>query len=104
MSADPIATWHNAALNATLQMAVPLRIHELAQHAPDERARLLASIDTHELHGDDMMFGGLHAGDGIRSMITGLALLAFAPGGVDFAGLHFCTNHGHCIETGWKAA
>ena len=103
MSVNPTA-WRNAVITETLGIAVPLRIHELAQLAPDARERLRASIDPHDLHADDAMFGGTHAAEGVRNIITTLALLAHAEGGVDFAGLHFCTDHTNCIKTGWKAS
>ena len=103
MSYDP-AEMRRALTHTTLQAAVPLRIHELSQHSEAERERLRSSMDAHDLHADDAMFAGTHAGTGMRNIITALALLAFAEGGVDFDGLHFCTTHAHCIETGWKAA
>lgn len=92
------ASWRDAAMKYTLQAAVPLRIHELSQWDTEDRARLLANIDTHELHADDAMFNGKYAAEGMRNIITALALLAFAAGGVTFHGLHFCTNHAHCLD------
>ena len=97
MVGDPTA-WRQSAIRTTLQAAVPLRIHELAQWDAEARARLLDAIDTHELHADDAMFGGTHTAKGMRNIITALALLAFAAGGVTFDGLHFCTNHAHCLD------
>ena len=101
---DPAAAWRDVLIRTTLQAAVPLRIAELGHLTSADRGHLVRQIDTHKLHADDAMFGGRHTGDGMRNNITALALLAYADGGVDFAGLHWCTDHAHCIETGWKAA
>ena len=95
---DP-AELRRALIHTTLQAAVPLRIHELSQHTAEERERLLDTIDAHELHADDAMFAGTHAGEGMRNIITALALLAFAEGGVNFHGLHFCSDHTRCFTT-----
>lgn len=84
-------------LRTTLQAAVPLRIAELAHLAPEDIQRKADSIDTHELHADDAMFAGRHAAEGVRNLITALALLAHAEGGVDFMGDHWCTDHARCL-------
>ena len=98
MSYDP-AELRRTLIHTTLQAAVPLRIAELAQHSPEDRERLRASMDAHDFHADDAMFAGTHAAEGVRNIITALALLAFAEGGVNFDGLHFCADHSRCFNT-----
>lgn len=87
-------------VRATLQLAVPLERARYAELSEGEREALAARIDTHDLHADDAMFAGTHAAEGMANIIRGLALLSFAPGGVTFAGLHWCPDHAACIEAG----
>ena len=101
---DPAAAWRDVLIRTTLQAAVPLRIADLGHLTIADRGHLVRQIDTLKLHADDDMFGGRHTAEGVRNLISGLALLAYAEGGVTFAGMHWCTDHAHCIETGWKAA
>lgn len=87
-------------VKATLQLAVPLERSRYAELSEGEREALTARIDTHDLHADDALFAGTHAAEGMANIIRALALLSFAPGGVTFAGLHWCPDHAACIEAG----
>ena len=86
-----------ALLRTTLQAAVPLRVAELSHLDPEDIRRAADRIDTHDLHADDAVFAGRYAAEGTRNLITALALLAHAEGGVDFMGDHWCTDHAHCV-------
>jgi hypothetical protein len=46
-------------------------------------------------HGDDLQFGGKHCAPTFAALARGLAVLAHQPGGVSFAGLHWCVGSGH---------
>jgi len=78
------------ALTICLQAAVPLHIAQL-RSLPDALAVAAAGRFAEQLgsHGDDLMFGGTHCADTFNTLAAALAVLAFQPGGVDFAGLHF---------------
>lgn len=78
----------------TLQMAVPLRIAELRAAPPDQLLAMARQIQ----HGDDVLYGGTHTAADTGALITTLAVLALtAEGGVDFAGMHWCTvEHDVC--------
>ena len=87
----------NAALWRTaVQAGVQLQMLMLHDAATEWIASEAARIDVYALHADAAMFGGRDAGKGMANLIRALALLAYAEGGVDFDGLHFCTNHTHC--------
>lgn len=87
-----------ALLAASLQLAVPMHLWELADLDPD-RIRDLAPdcAQTIAEHGDDLQYGGPACAKTFNALARGLALLAHCPGGVTFAGLHWCTTaHPHC--------
>jgi hypothetical protein len=46
-------------------------------------------------HSDEMMYGGKHCTKTFAAMARALAHLAQNPGGVGFAGLHWCAGSGH---------
>ncbi|SEM82464.1 hypothetical protein [Streptacidiphilus jiangxiensis] len=87
-------------LSIHLLTALPIAIweqRELIPSSPEyerlrrEAANMIAS------HGDDLQFGGRHAAATAASLARGLALLAGAPGGVTFAGVHACLeDHEGC--------
>jgi hypothetical protein len=82
-----------AALVIGLEAAVPLHILD-AQHRTDEQ-RVAAANDLGTVigsHGDDLIYGGRHCAATFNALARGLALLAYQPGGVDFAGHHWCTT------------
>jgi hypothetical protein len=64
-------------------------ITELRAFADTKTTRGL--IDTYV---DNMLFGGRHAGETFTALAYSLAHLAQQPGGVTFAGLHWCRS-GH---------
>lgn len=47
-------------------------------------------------HGDNMLYGGRHAGETFTALAYSLAHLAQQPGGVTFAGIHWCADHAVC--------
>jgi hypothetical protein len=84
-----------AALRAALGAAVPLRIEALRRLDPVtfarafDRERLDALAQTVAEHGDDVLFLGRKKGESARvfnAVADGIALLAFAPGGVSLFG------------------
>lgn len=85
-------------LKLTLQLAVPLQIDALKSLTDDQRQR--AAEEAAEIiatHGDDLQFGGRHCAEAFNALARGLALGAAAPGGITFAGLHWCTTpHPEC--------
>ena len=97
-SRRPSGNPREALLKETLRLGVPLEMQKLAGLPAEAIGRMAAKIDTHDLHGDDALFGGPHAREGVANLIRALALLAHAEGGVTFAGLHWCTDHAHCVE------
>lgn len=83
----------------TLRFAVPLHIVELRHMLPEQRQGIAQKASAViAAHGDVLMFGGKKgaAGDAFNSLAKGLAAAAYAPGGVTFAGLHWCTDHAAC--------
>ncbi len=86
-----------ANLRLALQAAVPLEIMELAGASFEERqnAAVGASRSIGE-HGDQLMFGGKRGPEAFTAVVRGLAVLAYQPGGVTFADLHFCADHRVC--------
>jgi len=89
-------------LALALAAAVPLEIARLRSLPEEERAREIKAHTGQAVavllaeHGDDLLFGGRHCADAFAALATGLACLAFTPGGVRFAGLHFCADHTQC--------
>ena len=87
-------------LLATLQLAVPMRIHELAHMTEHQRwgfrdAWRGQAVDAIACKGDVLQYGGRkgEAAEVFNHLARGLAALAYAPGGVLFAGLHWCAEH-----------
>lgn len=87
-------------LTATLSIAVPLRIHELQQLDGETRTRQArvwadAAGDAVAHQGDILQYGGTRgeAAGVFNHLARGLAALACAPGGVVFAGMHWCIEH-----------
>lgn len=94
-------------LLTTLQLAVPMWIEQLravgGQLPYDERDRIIEQINS---KGDDLQFGGKRgsAAQAFNAMAKGLAALAYAPGGVTFCGIHWCTDHAICEQADAYAA
>jgi hypothetical protein len=83
-------------LEMMLPVAVLIALEEIAQLTDTERERRASeSATTIGSHGDDLMFGGRHTSDAFAALARALAVLAHQPGGVTFAGLHWCVGSGH---------
>lgn len=88
-------------LLAGLEVAVPLRIQELRLMTPYERHTTLQAwrsdaCDAVAYRGDILQFGSKRRGEAasvFNHLARGLAALAHAPGGVLFAGRHWCLTH-----------
>lgn len=86
-------------LAPALQIAVPVEIRKL-RRCPDKERQQLASECGQVIteHGDDLLYASKKKGDTARAfnaLAKGLAALAYQPGGVTFAGLHWCVGSGH---------
>lgn len=99
------------ALAITLGAAVPLWIHKLAQldeHTRDQRRMQWASESATIVgsQGDALQYGGKRgqAAAAFNGLARGLAALAYAPGGVTFAGEHWCVDHAACLAAELAAA
>lgn len=108
MTAHEDALLQDAILRIALSAAVPLRIAELAGRGADGRAMYAAELTCGQKLIDgpcpckgpaDIIathFDGIARGDGghgaasaFNAAARGLAVLAYAPGGVYFAGMHW---------------
>lgn len=84
-------------LRSALLAAVPLRIFEIRQWTPEQRANDAAwvmELMRAGAAGDELLYG---VRDGrpaaaFNALMRGLAALAYVEGGVTFAGLHWCTE------------
>ena len=100
MTASP----RNAALVEGLAAAVPLRLMELADLTPSDRDRKIqawASEASTEVasRGDTLMYGSKKSGGAAKvfnALARGLAAGAWCPGGVTFAGRHWCAAECLC--------
>jgi hypothetical protein len=83
----------NQALPLFLQAMVPLLIAELTEAggATDaDLARVRGYVDDFNVDGDALLFRRKgKTGEMAGKLADALAVLAFQPGGVEFAGLHF---------------
>lgn len=83
-----------------LEAAVPLHIIEMGRLTPEQRQRVaLRSAGEVASRGDILQFRGGKRGETaavFNHLARGLACLAFQPGGVTFAGHHWCTDHAVC--------
>jgi hypothetical protein len=92
---------YHDALVATLELAVPMRIWELEGRTPEQRAviaKRCAQVVAER--GDNLMFGSKRKGKTaavFNALAEGLACAAYQPGGVTFAGRHWCTDHAACL-------
>lgn len=89
-------------LAGMLAIAVPAEIDRLRQVDDELRAQLIAAHTGRPVaeligeQGDVLLYGGRGCVDAFATVARGLACLAWAPGGVTFAGLHFCAHHEEC--------
>ena len=79
-------------LQATLSVAVPMRIAELRDKPIEEilDPEALRSIQTRLAEArEEVLYGGKYCADGFNAVSDGIARLAFLPGGIDVFGMHF---------------
>ena len=80
-------------LAAALAMAVPLELAANRAISDVELAALVAGApalaEVIAAHGDDLLYGGKYCRQAFAALVRAVALLAFAPGGVELFGLHF---------------
>jgi hypothetical protein len=94
----------NPALIFGLQAAVPLWILELTalpEVERDARIRTWARVGADEggSKGDVLQYGSKRRGEAaavFNHLARGLAAAAYQPGGVTWAGQHWCTDHAVC--------
>lgn len=95
-------TAQHETLVIALEAAVPLHIIELSNRTPEQRAAIAQrSADEVACRGDILQFGSKKRGavaDVFNHLARGIAVLAFQPGGVTFAGHHWCTSHALCED------
>ena len=79
-------------LQATLSVAVPMRIAELRRRPlaeildPDVLSTIQASLAEAR---EEVLYGGKDGAAGFNAVSDGIARLAFLPGGIDVFGMHF---------------
>jgi len=82
-----------------LQIAVPLWIIDMRSWTEEARIARARLAGQHiACHGDDLMYASKdgRSAEAFNQLAAGLAAAAYAPGGVVFAGMHFCANHAVC--------
>jgi len=95
-------------LALALSAAVQLEIFRLRSLPDEERAREIKAHTGRAVavllgeHGDDLLFGGKHCAEAFAALATGLACLAWQPGGVTVFGRHFCADHTQCQDSGLR--
>lgn len=97
----------NTTLIETLAFAVPLWIWQLRDRTPEQRAAIgRRCAQEVASHGDTLMFGGKRDEPAkvFNALAEGLAAAAYQPGGVDFAGKHWCVDHEACQVAEAEAA
>ncbi|GAA4731746.1 hypothetical protein [Phytohabitans rumicis] len=85
-------------LLVALHAAVPLHIARIRRWTPTQRnAAARHAVGVIAAHGDDLLFSGRHTAAAFNALARALALMADLPGGVTFAGQHWCTRaHAGC--------
>ena len=89
---DPEEVLHKHPALGLLEVAVPLQIADLRTYSEDARVAMAREAGQYiASHGDDLMFRGKKgkSAEAFNQLVTGLAALAFCPGGVTFAGMKF---------------
>ena len=88
-------------LQTALSAAVPLWIEELRGLSWEElQARAKVAAQHVAEHGDLILFRSEKRGESAKAfnkLAEGIAILAFAPGGVTAFGLHFEAKHGSVV-------
>lgn len=102
MKSARVSLQDDVTLVETLRFVVPLWIHELRNCTPDQRlARAQRCARVVGSRGDALQFKGSSASgrrataDAFNHLAEGLACAAYLPGGVVFAGLHWCVGSRH---------
>ena len=77
-------------LSVSLELAVPLWIERVRWWSDAEQARRarICSVEVGS-HGDGILFRTTHTKTAFNALAEGLAIAAFAPGGVTFKGQHW---------------
>ena len=85
-------------LSMWLQMTVPLEMQRLANLTTHELQTLaVTAVPDLVQRGDVLEFGGNGCGRTAAELARALACAALVcPGGVNFAELHWCTDHTQC--------
>lgn len=102
MTTPTLTTAQHESLVIALEAAVPLHIVDLRDRTPEQRVAIAQRCADEVAHrGDILQFGGPKRGevaDVFNHLARGLACGAYQPGGITFAGKHWCTDHGICEE------
>ncbi len=86
-------------LLATLDVAVPLRIADLTYWSEAGRLTHAAGCaDIIAAQGDALQYGGKGCREAFAAMVRALAVMAYQPGGVTFAGRHWCAGLCDCPQ------
>jgi hypothetical protein len=89
----------DTSLTESLRFAVPLWIHEVRNLTAGQRsARAVRCAGVVGAKGDALQFKGegrTATAQAFNALAEGLAYAAFLPGGVVFAGLHWCVDQNH---------
>lgn len=86
-----------------LQAAVPIWIADMRSWPEEQRLEAAREAGQYIAeHGDDLMFRSKpgRSKDAFNQLARGLAAAAYQPGGITFAGMHFCTDHEACKAAG----
>ena len=84
-----------------LAVSVPVAIAEIRDRPEAERIEMGREAGQYIAeHGDDLMFRSRPGASAtaFTRLSYGLAAAAYHPGGVTFAGMHFCVDHQACVE------
>lgn len=104
---DRHASDRDVVLLASLEAAVPARIAAISRWSPSRRARearqAWGNVFADMSGAADLMFGGKHAAAEFNALALVLAAFAYQPGGVTFAGIHWCTDHTQCRHADFLA-
>jgi hypothetical protein len=99
----------HAVLIDSLRVAVPMWIWQLQGSTPEQRVVIARRCADHVAErGDVLMYGNRRNGrrtseargdcaKAFNALAEGLATGAYQPGGVTFAGQHWCTDHAACL-------
>lgn len=98
----------NITLVATLALAVPLWMWELRDRTDQQRVAIAKRCGQMVAErGDVLMFGSKKPGKAaevFNALAEGIAAAAYQPGGITFAGRHWCTDHRQCLDAEAYAA